>query len=316
MKLAVVFPGQGSQYAGMGSGWLEHASAAQAFDAADAALDFKLSTLCFGGPEEELKLTANTQPAILTTSIAVYSVIKAQLPKVEYFAGHSLGEYTALVAGGSLELADAVRTVNERGKHMQTAVPVGKGAMAAVIRLGQEKVVAINADVNTQFDDPVEIANYNSLDQLVVTGGADAVHKAMELYTGAGAKRVIELPVSAPFHSSLMTPAADALKPTLNSLPYRPLAVPVVANLTVEPYPMDVSQYPMLLHAQVFNPVRWVETIQYFEAQGVTHLLEVGPGKVLRMLTPKITKSLKTYNVDKPADLEKLEGWLDQEANA
>lgn len=316
MKLAVVFPGQGSQYAGMGSGWREHHAVAQTYDAADLALGFKLSTLCFEGPEDQLKLTANTQPAILTTSLAVYGAIKAGLPKVEYFAGHSLGEYTALVAGGSLELVDAVKIVNERGKHMQAAVPVGQGAMAAVMRLEQDKLVAINAEVNAQFDVPVEIANYNSPEQLVVTGGAGAVHKAMELYLEAGAKRVVELQVSAPFHSSMMTPAANALKPTLDSLVFKPLAVPVVANLTVEPYPRDVSQYRLLLHAQIFNPVRWVEIIQYFVDHGVSHILEVGPGKVLRMLTPKIDKSLNIYNVDKPSDLEGLAGWLSQDKNA
>ena len=316
MKLAVVFPGQGSQYAGMGSGWLGHQGVAQAYAAADSALGFKLSSICHEGPDDLLKLTANTQPAILATSIAIFWAIRAELPTVEFFAGHSLGEYTALVAGGSLELAEAVCCVNERGEHMQTAVPAGQGAMAAVIRLEQEQVVAINAEVNTQHDDPVEIANYNSLEQLVVTGGAAAVHRAMELYLAAGAKRVVELPVSAPFHSSMMAPAADALKPTLDSLAFKPLAVQIVANLTVEHYPLDVSLYAMLLHAQIYNPVRWVETIQYFVAQGVSHLLEVGPGKVLRMLTPKITKSLKTYNVDKPSDLAGLGGWLSQEANA
>jgi [acyl-carrier-protein] S-malonyltransferase len=291
VKLAVVFPGQGSQRVGMGHDWLAQASAAATFAAADRALGFSLSRLCFEGPEEELKLTANQQPAILTVSWAIYQSIRDQLPEPAYFAGHSLGEYTALVAAGALEFEDAVATVHERGRLMQQTV---------------------RADLRQE----VVVANLNSPEQIVVSGHAAAVQTAMERYQAAGAKRVVELPVSAPFHSPLMVPAADGLKPRLNGINFRPARVPVIANLTVEPYPAEAEQHPLLLHAQIFNPVRWTETVEYFRDHGVTHVLEVGPGKVLRLLTMKTARQLKAYNVDTTADAAGLADWLAAAADA
>jgi len=310
MKLAVVFPGQGSQRVGMGHDWLERASAAETFAAADRALGFSLSRLCFEGPEEELKLTANQQPAILTVSWAIYQNIRDQLPAPAYFAGHSLGEYTALVAAGALDFADAVATVHERGRLMQQAVPPGEGAMAAVMRLEAAAIEEINADVRADLRQEVVVANLNSPEQIVVSGHAAAVQAAMERYQAAGAKRVVELPVSAPFHSPLMVPAADGLKPRLNGIAFRQTTVPVIANLTVEPYPAEAEQHPLLLHAQIFNPVRWTETVEYFRDHGVTHVLEVGPGKVLRLLTMKTARQLKAYNIDTAADAAGLADWL------
>ncbi len=310
MRLAIVFPGQGSQRVGMGRDWLIHSAAKAVFEEADAALGFSISELCFDGPEEELKLTANQQPAILTVSYAIYQVIKEMLPAPAVMAGHSLGEYTALVASGALPFADAVRTVNERGKLMQQAVPDGQGAMAAIIGLDAQKISEINRGIASTLDAELDCANFNSPDQTVVSGSAIAVEAAMTKYTEAGAKRVVPLPVSAPFHSSLMVPAADGLKPRLDALPFSTPAVPVVANLTVHDYPAETSEYPQILHAQIFNPVRWQETVQLFAARGVTAMLEVGPGKVLRALLPRISKEIQGYNIENEAEREALGTWL------
>lgn len=316
MKLAVVFPGQGSQHVGMGRDWMNHAEARDVFEKAESSLGLLLSTLCFDGPEGELRLTTNTQPAILATSIAIYcSLLETlRLRGVEfapaYFAGHSLGEYTALVAAESLTVADALITVRERGRLMQAAVPPGEGAMAAVIGLDPAEIGVINREIASELNAVLDIANFNSPDQTVVSGHANAVAEALPRYTAAGAKRVAELPVSAPFHSALMTPAADGLKPILGSLPFKTPRTPVISNLAVQPYPEDPAQYHLLLHAQIFNPVRWVETMQYFAAQGVTHLLEVGPGKVLRMLAVKTNRELSSMNIEFEAELDGLVAWL------
>jgi len=310
MSLAVVFPGQGSQRVGMGQDWLDYSAVREVFGAADTALGDPISKLCFEGPEDQLVLTANQQPAILTTSYAIFQAIRDELPAVAYFAGHSLGEYTALVAAGAIEFADAVATVRERGTLMQEAVPPGEGAMAAVMRLDAEAIREINHKVANELGRDLVVANLNSPEQVVVSGHADAVRAAMPLYDAAGAKRAVELPVSAPFHSPLMVPAADGLKPRLASIAFNKTVTPVVANLTAEPYPGDPGQYPLLLHAQIFNPVRWVETIEYFTARGVTHLLEVGPGKVLRMLSLKTAKDIKATNIDLEKDYDALRKWL------
>jgi [acyl-carrier-protein] S-malonyltransferase len=316
MKLAVVFPGQGSQAVGMGRDWHDWLPAArEAFDVADSRLGFSLSKLCFDGPEEELRLTANTQPAILATSIAIWNCIREEVPAPAFLAGHSLGEYTALVAAGSLQLGDALALVRERGRLMQEAVPVGQGAMAAVIGLPAGEVERICNEVTMAHGgEPVEMANFNSLEQVVVSGAAEAVRAAMPLFTEAGAKRVVELPVSAPFHSSLMVPAAEGLQPILAATPFSAPEYSVIANLTAEPYPDDTSQFALILAAQIYNSVRWVQTVQYFADHGkalpVTHLLEVGPGKVLRMLTTKIEPEIRAFNIEKVEQLEELRAWL------
>ena len=310
MKLAVVFPGQGSQRVGMGQDWLGHDCVQAAFKTADDALGYSISGMCADGPEEDLKLTANQQPGILTVSHAIFEVVRGSLPEIAFFAGHSLGEYTALVAAGALSFADAVATVHERGSLMQQAVPAGEGAMAAVMRLDAAKINEINEAVAAERKQELVVANYNSPEQIVVSGHSGAVAAAMPRYTEAGAARVVELPVSAPFHSPLMVPAADGLKPRLDGLEFKPAAVPVVANLTAQPYPSDPAQYPLMLHAQIFNPVRWTDTVRFFHEQGVTHLLEVGPGKVLRMLTMKIERSIKAFNIELEAEHGKLNEWL------
>ena len=314
MSLAIVFPGQGSQRIGMGCDWRGHGVAQNVFDEADEALGYNICGLISEGPEEELRLTVNQQPAILTASYAILRALcdslKGEMPPVSYFAGHSLGEYTALVASGALEFRDAVAIVRERGRLMQEAVPQGEGAMAAVIGLASERIAAINREVTAHLNVVLDIANYNHPEQIVVSGNASAVRAAMERYSEAGASRVVELQVSAPFHSSLMVPAADLLKPRLRLQAFRPCAVPVIANLTVHAYPQDMGQAAMILHAQIFNPVRWTETIQYFEAQGVTHLLEVGPGKVLRGLCVKTTKNISAMNIDQESELAAVSEWL------
>lgn len=317
MKLAVVFPGQGSQAVGMGQDWQRaYAASEAAFGLADAVLGFKLSSLCFNGPEEQLKLTEITQPAILTASIAIWEAIGGRLPAPAYFAGHSLGEYTALVAARALDFEDAVRLVHERGKLMQTAVPLGAGAMAAVIGLDAERIAEVCHRVAAELNLALEIANFNSLEQVVVSGAAAAVTQALPLFSEAGAKRVVELQVSAPFHSSLMLPAANGLKPALDRTAFSSARVPVVANLTASPYPEDPAQYALLLHAQVFNPVRWTETVQYLAAQGVTHLLEIGPSKVLRMLALKISKDIKANSLESVTQLADVLDWLRGEGEA
>jgi [acyl-carrier-protein] S-malonyltransferase len=310
MSLAVVFPGQGSQRVGMGRDWLEFPAAEEIFVEADEALSFDLSDLCFNGPEGELTRTANLQPALLTVSYAIYKCIEATLPDVQCFAGHSLGEYTALCAAGALSFSEAVRIVHERGKLMQQAVPAGEGAMAAVIGLAAGEIGKINTDVSNATGQPVEIANYNSPEQIVISGAAAAVALASERYTAAGAKRVVPLNVSAPFHSSLMVGAADGLRPLLDGAEWEPTSDPVISNLTVQSYPADTAQYPLLLHGQIFNSVRWTDTVQLMASRGVTHFLEVGPGKVLRMLAIKTVRDMQTFNVEEPEQLAALDDWL------
>ena len=316
MNLAVVFPGQGSQRIGMGQDWMDIPLVEQTFAEADATLGFALSRLCFEGPEEELRLTSKLQPAILCASIAIYRAVSALLPPVSCMAGHSLGEYSALVASGALAFGDALRIVQRRGSLMQEAVPAGTGAMAAVIGLEPQVIRDINEGIRRELPGRVIAeANFNSPEQTVVSGHADAVQAAMQAYSEAGAKRVIELPVSAPFHCELMVPAAVGLQPMLEATAFAPTAVPVLANLTVQPYPADTGQYAMTLQAQIYNPVRWTDSIDWFSAHGVTDLLEVGPGKVLRMLTVKATKNIRTANIDSRTELAGLEAWLTESGN-
>jgi [acyl-carrier-protein] S-malonyltransferase len=198
---------------------------------------------------------------------------------------------------------------------MQVAVAPGDGAMAAVMGLNAERIGEVNLALQRDLNIVIDIANYNNPEQIVVSGAAPAVAMAIPLYQQAGAKRVIELPVSAPFHSALMVPAADGLKPLLEALPFTATQVPVIANLTVQPYPADAGQYPLLLHAQIFNPVRWTETVQYLAVNGVTHMLEIGAGKVLRMLAAKITRDIKAANIENLSDRDQLKSWL-KEAEA
>ena len=304
MRPAFLFPGQGSQYAGMGKSLSEaYPIARQIFEQADRALGFPLSELCFQGPEDQLKLTENTQPALLTVSIAAHGVLKENGIVPSFVAGHSLGEYSALVAAGSLDFADAVRLVRKRGQYMQQAVPAGVGAMAALLKLPEGKLDTILQDAGQ--GEIVSAANLNSPDQIVIAGNAGAVNRAMELAKAAGAKRAILLPVSAPFHCALMKPAQEMLAADLNSTEFRDLAQPLINNWQAQPVTTG-AQAREGLYQQVPNPVRWTESIRYLVAQGVTEFIEVGAGGVLTGLLKSIDSALIGAKFGEAVDWEKI----------
>ncbi len=288
-KVAFVFPGQGSQFVGMGQTLSAQSEAARRiFETADAALGFSLSGLCFAGPEEELKLTANTQPAILTASVAVLAALKEKLPDYtpDFVAGHSLGEYSALVAAGALSFADAVKVVRARGQFMEEAVPAGQGAMAAVLNMERAALQAVCEEV-TASGHPVQPANMNCPGQIVISGSAEGVKLAGEKAKAAGAKRVLPLNVSGPFHSSLMQPAADKLQAVLAGVTVQEASVPVVANVTARPVTEAATIVEQLVQ-QVSAPVLWEDSVQWMVEAGVTTFVEIGPGKVLAGLIKKI----------------------------
>ena len=287
-KTAFVFPGQGSQFVGMGQALANESEAAkQIFAQADEALGFSLSTLCYEGPEEELRLTANTQPAILTASIAVLAALREKQPGFtpDFVAGHSLGEYSALVAAEAISFADAVKTVRARGQFMEEAVPAGQGAMAAVLNLERAALHAICEEVSAAGH-PVQLANLNSPGQIVISGSAEGVKRAGEQAKAAGAKRVLPLNVSGPFHSSLMQPAADKLKEVLAGIAVRDAKVPVVANVNARPVTEAATIVESLVE-QVSAPVLWEDSVQWMVEAGVTTFVEIGPGKVLAGLIKK-----------------------------
>lgn len=302
---AFVFPGQGSQYAGMGKELASRfKAAADVFAEADEALGFKLSTLCFEGPEEELKLTATTQPAILATSVAALRVVQAETGLAPAFvAGHSLGEYSALVASGALSLADAVRTVRLRGTFMQEAVPVGVGAMAAILSVEADILAEICAEAAQ--GEVVSPANFNSPGQIVIAGHATAVNRAIEIAKGRGFRKAMLLPVSAPFHCSLMKPAADRLADVLSRVEPGPLAQPVITNVEAAAN-SDSGRIRELLVAQVCAPVRWAQSVEEMIRLGADTFIEIGPGKVLSGLVKRISKEPLTYNVEDIAGLQAL----------
>ena len=304
-KLAFIFPGQGSQTVGMGKDLHDGFAEARAvFDAVDAALGEKLSRLCFEGPEEALKLTANTQPSILTVSAAAAAVLAARGVVPELVAGHSLGEYSALVAAGACGAAEAAKAVRARGTFMQEAVPAGQGAMSAVLGLAPEKVREICAAVAAETGAVVSPANYNEPSQTVIAGAAGAVEKAGAKLKEAGAKRVLPLPVSAPFHCALMAPVRGRLEPVLRAISWKAPAAPVVTNVEAKPSSDPARIVPLLLE-QVTAPVRWIECVEELVRQGVTRVVEVGPGKVLSGLAKRIDKSVEVWNVEDRASLEK-----------
>lgn len=299
-----VFPGQGSQVVGMGKEMYDnYAVAKQVFEAADEALGFSITKMCFEGPEDQLRLTFNTQPAILTMSVAIYKVLEQEGYKPDIVAGHSLGEYSALVAAGAFTLADAVRTVRKRGQFMQEAVPVGEGAMAAVMGLDDEKIIAICQEVEAAGG-VVQAVNFNCPGQVVIAGSAQSVAQASEALKAAGAKRAMLLPVSAPFHSTLMQPAAVRLKEVLDSIDVQDAKIPVVANVTAQKV-IKAQEIKELLVQQAAKPVRWVECVQTMEQAGTKVFVEVGPGKVLSGLSKKIAKNIDVLNVEDIASLQK-----------
>ena len=301
--LCYVFPGQGSQYAGTGREVAARSDAARrTFEAADRALGEPISRLCFEGPEEELRLTANTQPAILAVSVAVLEAAReAGAPEPDVVAGHSLGEYTALVAAGALALEDAMRLVRARGTFMQEAVPVGAGAMAAVLGLDAAEVAA--ACEEAAEGDVVGPANYNSPGQVVIAGAAAAVSRAGDAARRRGAKRVVPLEVSAPFHSALMEPAAERLRPLLEATEFRAPRVPVVANVTAEPVRTGAEARRLLVR-QVASAVRWEQSVERLAADGVARWVEIGPGRVLSGLIRKIVRGADCVSVERPEEIE------------
>ena len=303
-KIAFVFPGQGSQYAGMGKEIHDAFSTArEAFAEANRALDFPLSELCFLGPEEALKLTHNTQPAILTVSVAILRALQERGFFPDFVAGHSLGEYTALVCAGALPLGEAVQIVRKRGKYMQEAVPVDKGAMAAILGLDPDRVA--EACQESSSAGVVSPANFNSPEQIVIAGEAPAVQKACEKAKEKGAKRCLPLPVSAPFHCALMAPARDRLAVDLQALKFHDLSVPLIGNADAAEVREGDSARDALIR-QVCAPVRWVESVQYLFRQGVNKFVEIGPGRVLTGLIKKIAPEAQTYNVDGIRGIEAL----------
>jgi [acyl-carrier-protein] S-malonyltransferase len=307
MKVAFVFPGQGSQKVGMGRAWAEsHPAARQAYAEADAALGEPLSTLCFDGPESDLQLTRNTQPTILATSVAILRALRAATPALApaCLAGHSLGEYSALVAAGTLDFADALRLVRRRGELMQAAVPVGEGAMAAILGLASGEVEEAARAASTA-EETCAVANYNSPEQTVIAGHKAAVERAMAIAKERGAKRALPLPVSAPFHSPLMKPARVGLEPWLAAARFADPAAPVVSNIDARPLSSGAGARDALVR-QIDGPVRWVESVEWMAGQGVELFVEVGPGNVLCGLIKRIVPGAKALSLAEPAALAEL----------
>jgi [acyl-carrier-protein] S-malonyltransferase len=306
-KVAFIFPGQASQYPGMGKELAEKYPVARAvFEEADAALGIYISKICFDGTEEELKLTANTQPAILTVSVAAYRVLAERGISADYVAGHSLGEYSALVAAGSLNFADAVKLVRKRGTYMQQAVPAGQGSMAAI--MGLAPTVVLEVCKKAAQGEVCSPANLNSPEQTVISGSAAAVKRAVEIASQTGAKRAVVLAVSAPFHCALMMPAQENLEKDLATTKLADLQIPLVTNVDADEIGKGEEARSSLTR-QVTMPVRWEESMRVLLDDGVNTFVEVGPGKVLTGLMRQIERSVTTLNVE---DEKSLAGTLDK----
>ena len=304
-KVAFVFPGQGSQKVGMCKDFYDnYACAKKVFEEADDALGFSITKMCFEGPEEDLRLTKYTQPAILTCSVAALAVMREHGLECEAAGGHSLGEYSALVAADVMRLQDAVVAVHKRGEFMQEAVPVGEGAMAAVMGLTPDEIVAICQNVEAECGEEVQAVNFNCPGQVVIAGATKAVDKASEALKAAGAKRAIPLPVSAPFHSTLMKPAAERLKEVLDKIEFRDAKFPVFSNVTAEPV-VKAEEIRALLVKQAASPVKWEMSMHRMIKDGFDTFVEVGPGKVLTGFTRKIDRAMNALNVEDMASVEK-----------
>jgi [acyl-carrier-protein] S-malonyltransferase len=306
--IAFIFPGQGSQKAGMGKALAEEfAICRDTFAEADAALGEPLSRLCFEGPDDQLALTENTQPAILAVSVAAWRLLDSKGVRPAFVAGHSLGEYSANVAAGTLRFADALRIVRRRGQYMQQAVPVGTGAMSAI--LGLDAAVVAQACEEAAQGEVVSPANLNGAGQVVIAGARNAVARAGERAKALGAKRVVPLPVSAPFHCALMQPAADRLEPELRALPAADPSVPIVANVDAVPRRRAADAIDALV-AQIVSPVRWEESVRRLASEGVTTYVEVGPGTVLSGLVRKIHREATVTSFAAPSDVAAVEALL------
>ena len=303
MEIGLIFPGQASQFVGMGKELhAVYPSARAVFEEASDAAGMDIAALCFAGTEEELRLTENTQPAIFTVSVAAFRVLEAETGiRPHCAAGHSLGEFSALVASGAFSVGDAARVLRSRGRYMQEAVRVGEGAMAALIGLSPEAVAEV-CRVGAAKG-VVEPANFNGGDQIVISGSAGAVQAACDAARAAGAKRALPLPVSAPFHCALMQPAADRLAPELRAMTQGPFRFPVVANVTAEPYPHGMPAAEWLIR-QIVAPVRWDGCIRRMREMGVSKFVEVGPGKVLSGLTRRIDRDAAAASFCAPGDLD------------
>lgn len=310
MKTAFVFPGQGSQKVGMMQDlYNAYPIVKQRFEEADEALGYSITKLCFEGPDTELVKTANTQPAILTASVACYEVLKEKGYTPDIVGGHSLGEYSALVAAGVLDFKDAVYLVHKRGQYMQEAVPLGEGSMAAILALPREKVIAICAEVDATVGS-VQAVNFNCPGQIVIAGATKAVEIAAEKMKAAGAKRAVILPVSAPFHSRLMEPAAIRLEEELNTITIHDAQIPVVANVTASILTKGADIKKSLV-VQAAHPVLWEDCVMQMVNYGVEVFVEVGPGKVLTGFTKKINKAMQLSNVEDIASLDKTLEFLE-----
>ena len=309
-QFAFVFPGQGSQTVGMLDAWAEHAVVRDTLAEASHALGEDLAALIHSGPKEQLDLTTNTQPVMLAAAVACYRAWIAETGRTPALvAGHSLGEYSALVAAGSLTLADALPLVRFRAQAMQDAVPVGAGAMAAILGLDADVVRSTCAEVEAALGQPVSAANFNDPKQTVIAGAKASVDQACEALKGRGAKRALPLAVSAPFHCALMKPAAEKLRERLAAVTIRAPQIPLINNIdvAVQSEPAAIRE---ALYRQAFGPVRWVETVQAMRARGITHLIECGPGKVLAGLAKRIDAELAVGHVLDPATLAEAKGML------
>ncbi len=311
-KIAFVFPGQGAQSVGMGKDLHEaDAAARKIFETADEVLPFALTDLVFNGPEEELKQTYHTQPALLTASIAALEKFREKGIEPDYYAGHSLGEYSALVAAGALRFEDAVRLVHLRGIYMNEAVPSGSGSMAAVLGADRERLSALCQEI-TNSGDLVELANMNCPGQIVVSGSTAGVNKLLERIKETGARRAVPLEVSGPFHSSLMKPAAERLAQAMQDVEFFDVDKPVVSNVTARAV-SDAESFKRLLIEQVDSPVLWEDSVRWMIEQGVDRFIEVGPGKVLSGLIRKIDRNVKVYAV---YDIPTIESFDEEEFHA
>lgn len=304
MKLAFLFPGQGSQYVGMGRELFEkYIVVRNAFHAADAALDMPLTNMIFYGPEEHLRLTFNTQPALLAVSVAVAAVLRQNGIVPEGVAGHSLGEYSALVVAGAMGFEEALISVRARGTYMQEAVPVGEGSMAAVLGMAGKQIAEICQKVEEETGEAVQAVNFNCPNQTVIAGTKKAVEEAIKALKEAGAKRALELPVSAPFHSTLMKPAAKKLGKLLDVVEFADANVPVYANVNAKPV-QEADAIKKLLVKQAAAPVQWEKSVKRMIKDGYDTFIEVGPGKVLSGFMKKINKDVRCFNVEDIASLE------------